>query len=70
MTKHPDRTRPAVAITVVLVILAGCVLSAIVVARALFWLMSWWFDTFGSLGVLILGIAGSALVWLVAREKS
>ena len=70
MTRHPERTHPAVAVAVVLGILTGSVLAAIVAARALIWAASWWFDTFGGLGVLILGIVVAGLVWLVTWEKS
>ena len=70
MTRHPERTHPVVAVVVVLGILTSSVLAAIVAARALIWAASWWFDTTGGLGVLILGIVIAALVWLVTWEKS
>ena len=70
MTRHPERTHPAVAVAVVLGILASTVLAAVVAGRVLFWLASWWFDTFGGVGVLILGIVVAGLVWLVTWEKS
>jgi hypothetical protein len=72
VTKHPERSdyySTAGAVVVLLGILTGSLLAAIVAGRVLFWLASWWFDTFGGLGVLILGIVVAGLVWLVTWEK-